>query len=122
MNVRPSATVHTALASVTHAPSHIELVGDMSKATGDVGSRTATPTALPVSSLTDAPMVTADADIDAPVVQVPAISAMPVMGVVADAETAKPMHVRLNARAIDAHKPRRDQRATASATGGTRER
>lgn len=123
VTVKPPAIVHTALASVGHALSHIELIGiDMSKATGDTASRTATPTPLPVSSPTTAPTLAAGADIDAPVAEVPTMSAMPAMGV-ADAETARPMHVRLKARVTAAHRPRRDKRATARATDvDTRER
>lgn len=123
VTVKPPAIVHTALASVTHALSHIELIGgDISEATGDTASRTVTPTAPPVSPPTTAPTVTAGADIDAPVAEVPAMSAMPAMGV-ADAEIARPMHVRLKARVTAAHRPRRDTRATARATDvGTRER
>lgn len=120
VTVRPPAIEHTALTSVTHALSHIELIaGDMPDATGDTASRTATSTGPPVWPPVKAPTVTAGAAIDAPVAEV---SAMPAMGVV-DAETARPMHVRLKARVTTAHRPRRDQRATARATDvGTRER
>lgn len=122
VTVRPPAIVHTALASVTHALSHIEVIGgDMSEAAGDTASRTATPKAPPGWPPVTAPTVTAGADIDAPVAEVPVMSAMPAMGVV-HAETARPMHVRLNARVTAAHRPRRDKRATARATDvGTRE-
>jgi len=93
----------------------------MSEAAGDTASRTATPKAPPVWPPVTAPTMTAGADIDAPVAEVPAMSAMPAMGVV-HAETARPMHVRLSARVTAAHRPRRDKRATARATDvGTRE-
>lgn len=122
---RPPEIVHTALTWVTHVLSHIELIdGDMSEATGDTGSPTATPTptALPIWPPRYTPAVTAGAAIDAPVAEVSAMPALPAMGVI-DAETARPMHVRLNARVTTAHTPRRDKRATARATDvGTRER
>lgn len=109
VTIRPPANVHTALTSVTHTLSHIELMG------GDIAE-------APVWPPAKAPTVTAGADIDAPVAaEVPAMSFMPAMGVDI-AETARPMHVRLSARATDAHRPRRDQRATerAATEVGTR--
>ena len=120
VTTRPPAIVHVSLTSVTHALSHIELIGGgMTEATGDTATRTATSTAPPGWPPMKAPTVTAGADIDAPVAEVPAMSAM---GLV-DAETARPMHVRLNARVTAAHRPRRDSRATARATDvGTPER
>lgn len=125
VTTRPPAIVHTALTSVTHALSHIELIGgDITGTTGDTASRTVTPIAPPVWVPMKAPTVTADADIDAPVAEVPAMPAMPApaMGGV-DAEIARPMHVRLSARVTAAHRPRRDKRATARARDvGTRER
>ena len=123
MTVRPPATVHISLASVTHALSRIELMGsDITEATGEADSRTTSPTTPPVGPLVMAPSAAAGAAVAAAVVEASAMSTMPVMGVV-DAATAKTMHVRLNASATAAQRPRRDMRAIWTARGvDTRER
>ncbi len=117
ISVRPPATVHISLTSVTHALSHIELMGgDIAEATGEAASRTASPTPPPVRRMVRAPSAAAGAAAAAAVVGATAMSTMPVMGVL-DAATARTMHVRLNARATAAQKPRRDKRATWTETG-----
>lgn len=112
--------MHTALTSVTHSLSLVELMGDdVTEATGESPSGNATPIASPVRPPIEAPPVIAGAEVPASTVEV---SAMPAMGV-ANAETATPMHVRLNARVTAAHRLRRGKRATARATDvGMRER
>jgi len=98
ITVRPTATVHISLTSVTHAVSHIELIGgDITEATGEAASRTTSPTTPPVRPLGKAPTAAADAAVAAAVV---------------DAATAKTMHARLNASATAAQRPRRDKRST----------
>jgi len=58
--VRAPATVHISLTSVTHALSHIELMGsDITEATGEAASRTTSPTTPPVRPLGKAPTAAA---------------------------------------------------------------
>ena len=58
--VRPPATVHISLTAVTHALSHIELMGsDITEATGEAASRTTSPTTPPVRPLGKAPTAAA---------------------------------------------------------------
>ena len=123
VTVRPPATVHISLTSVTHALSHIKLMGsDITEATGEAASRNTSPTPPPVRPLVKAPTAAAGAAVAAAVVEASAMSTMRVMGVV-DAATAKTMHARLNASATAAQRPRRDKRATWTAMGvDTRER
>ena len=117
VTVRPTATVHISLTSVTHAVSHIELIGgDITEATGEAASRTTSPTTPSVRPLVKAPTAAAGAVVAAAVVEASAMSTMPVMGVV-DAATAKTMHARLNASATAAQRPRREKRTTWTATG-----
>jgi len=109
--------VHISLTSVTHALSHIELSGrEIIAATGEAAPRTISPTPPPVRPLLKAPTAAAGAAAAAAVVGATAMSTMPVMGAL-DAATARTMHVRLNARATAAQKPRRDKRATWTETG-----
>jgi hypothetical protein len=117
---RAPATVHISITSVTHALSHIELMGsDITEAPGETASRTTSSTPPSVRPLVKAPTAAAGAAVVAAVAEA---SAMPVMGVV-DAATANIMHARLNASATAAQRPRRDKRATWTAMGGdTRER
>ena len=124
ISVRAPATVHILITSVTHARSHIEPMGsDITEAPGETASRTTSSTPPSVRPwLVKDPTAVADAAVIAGVVEASAMSTMPVMGVV-DAATANTKHPRLNARAIAAHSPRRDQRATWTAmSGDTRER
>jgi len=121
--VRPPAAAHISLTSVTHALSHIELMGgDVAEATGEAASWTASPTVPPLRRpLVKAPTAAAGAAVAAAGAGAFAMSPMPVMGVVE--ATAKTMHARLNARATAAQRPRRDKRATwAAMSVDTRER
>ena len=122
VTVRPPATVLIALASVTQAVSHIKLMGsDITEATGEAASRTTSPTPTPVRPLVKAPTARTGAAVAAAVVEASTMLTMPVMGGV-DAAAAKTRHVRLNASATAAQRPRRDKRATWTAMGvGTRE-
>lgn len=112
VTVRAPATVHISLTSAAHALSHIELMGVITEATGEAPSRTASPAAPPARP----PGYALTATPGATVADASTLSTMPVMGIV-DAATARTVHVRLNARATAAHKPRRDKRATLRATG-----
>lgn len=123
ISVRAPATVHISITSVTHAVSHIELMGsDITEAPGETTSRTTSSTAPSVRPMVKDPTAAAGAAVVAAVVEASAMSTMPVMGVV-DAATTNTMHARLNASATAAQRPRRDKRATWTAMGvHTRER
>jgi len=98
---------------VTHPLAHIELMGDdVTEAPGEAASRTTSRTTPTVGPLAKAPTAATGAE----VVEASGMSTVSVMGIV-DAATAKTMHVRLNASATAAPKPRCDKQATRMAMG-----
>ncbi len=116
VTARPTPATHISATSVMHALSHIMLMGgDITEATDEPASWTTSPTAPSARPLVWTPTATAGAAAAAAVAEALAMSPMPVMGV--DAAAATTRHVKPNASATAAHRPRRDQRAIWAATG-----
>lgn len=115
ISVRPTAAaVHTPLTLVQQAVSHIDAIGgDIDQGTGEVVSRTTSPTPPLIGPRVKAPPAVAG---EAVVAEALGEIAMSVMGV-DDAATARTRHARLNARATAATAPRREMRATWTAMG-----
>ncbi len=111
--------MHISLTSMTHALSHIELMGrDVTEVTGAAFPWTTSPIVSPVRR---PPVKAPTAAAGAAVAEASVMPTMPVMGV--DAAAANVRQARLNASAHAAPRPRRDKRATWAAMGvDTRER